>query len=76
MQTLDNKIAIVTGGAQGIGKSIALALDREGAKVIIADIEGASELIQKEKGIATIFSLIHRTDSPLSMTIPKESFCP
>ncbi len=36
---LENKLAIVTGGAAGIGKAIALALAREGADVAIADIQ-------------------------------------
>jgi NAD(P)-dependent dehydrogenase (short-subunit alcohol dehydrogenase family) len=36
---LENQIAIVTGGAQGIGRAIALGLAREGANVVIADIQ-------------------------------------
>ncbi len=36
---LENKIAIVTGGAAGIGRSIALAFADEGADVAIADIQ-------------------------------------
>lgn len=41
-----NKIAIVTGGASGIGKSICVYLARHGAKVIIADrnLDEAKEL--------------------------------
>jgi len=35
---LKEKHAIVTGGAQGIGKAISLALAREGADVMVADI--------------------------------------
>lgn len=34
-----NQVALVVGGAQGIGKAIALRLAREGARVIIADID-------------------------------------
>jgi NAD(P)-dependent dehydrogenase (short-subunit alcohol dehydrogenase family) len=36
---LENKVAIVTGGAQGIGQAIAEAYVREGADVAIADID-------------------------------------
>ena len=35
---LQNKIAIVTGGAQGLGQAISLRLAREGCKVVIADV--------------------------------------
>ena len=35
---LKNKIAIVTGGAQGLGRAISLRLVREGCKVVIADV--------------------------------------
>jgi acetoin reductase-like protein len=35
---LENKVAIVTGGAQGIGRAIAAGYVAEGAKVVVADI--------------------------------------
>src|SRR5882724_10601808 len=39
---LDNKVAIVTGGAHGIGLAIAKRYVTEGARVVIADIDAAS----------------------------------
>lgn len=35
---LKDKVAIVTGGARGLGKAYALRLSEEGAKVVIADV--------------------------------------
>jgi len=38
MSRIDNKIAIVTGSAQGIGRQIALALARAGADIVVVDL--------------------------------------
>jgi len=42
MIRLDGKVAIVTGGAQGVGGGISRCLARSGAKVLIADIDIAT----------------------------------
>lgn len=39
-ELLKDKTAIVTGGAKGLGKAIATALDASGARVVVADIDG------------------------------------
>jgi len=38
MKILENKVAIVTGAGRNIGKSIALALAKEGAKITVVDV--------------------------------------
>jgi NAD(P)-dependent dehydrogenase (short-subunit alcohol dehydrogenase family) len=42
MQDFNNKVAVITGGASGVGRSIAFKLGAEGAKIVIADIDQAA----------------------------------
>jgi len=43
MGALDGKVAVVTGAAQGIGRAIAEGLAREGARIVVADLNRAEE---------------------------------
>ncbi|MBN2300610.1 MAG: beta-ketoacyl-ACP reductase [Acholeplasmataceae bacterium] len=48
MGKLDHKVAVVTGGAKGLGMAMAIAFAKEGAKVIAADM---GELTYTEKNV-------------------------
>jgi NAD(P)-dependent dehydrogenase (short-subunit alcohol dehydrogenase family) len=43
MGSLDGRVAVVTGAAQGIGRAIAEGLSAEGARLVVADLRGAEE---------------------------------
>jgi NAD(P)-dependent dehydrogenase (short-subunit alcohol dehydrogenase family) len=49
MKDLPGKVAVVTGGAGGIGRALGERFASEGMKVVLADIDGAAlELVAKE----------------------------
>ncbi len=48
---LEDKVAIVTGSARGIGRAIALSLANEGASVVVADKEPGHETASMIRGL-------------------------
>ncbi len=48
---LQGKVAVITGGAQGLGRAITLGMAREGAKVVVADLQAdKAESVAGEAG--------------------------
>ena len=69
MGRVQGKKALVTGAAQGLGAAQARMLAREGAKVLLTDINGAgvaaqAEAINAELGAGTAFAIRHDVTSP------------
>ena len=65
----EGKLALVTGGAQGLGRAHCIRLAQEGARVLATDInaEGAAEtaaLVNAEMGDGTAFSIGHDVTDP------------
>ena len=69
MGRIDGKVAIVTGGAQGIGAVYAKALAAEGAKVVVADIlDGAALAAEIGNAARFIEADISEIDAIRAMT--------
>jgi NAD(P)-dependent dehydrogenase (short-subunit alcohol dehydrogenase family) len=63
MVTLSNKVVLITGGANGIGKATALALGAAGARIVITDVDQyAGEAALKELEVAGVDAMFLRHD--------------
>lgn len=63
MQDFTDKVAVVTGAAEGIGKAIARAAAAEGMKLVLADIDAAAlDALAAEFAAADVPVLALRTD--------------
>ena len=58
MGTLEGKVAIVTGGASGIGKAICQLYAREGAKVVVSDLD-------EQGGLGTVSEITDRAGTAI-----------
>ena len=70
MKQFKDKVAVVTGGASGIGKAIVRALLAEGAKVVVADVEQSaidSAIAELGTGDASLSGIQTDVSSPDSV---------
>jgi NAD(P)-dependent dehydrogenase (short-subunit alcohol dehydrogenase family) len=73
---LKNKVAIVTGGAMGIGRAIAERLSQEGAKLVIADLKGHEDAARAigAGAIAVRCNVAYETDVKAMIRAARDAF--
>ena len=65
---LDGRVAVITGGASGIGRASAIRLADEGAKVVVADLDAdAAGAVAKEVGGLAVVADVTDEDAVRSM---------
>ena len=78
MSTLQDKVVLVTGGGMGIGRAICETVAREGAKVVVADINAdATKRVADEIGdtaVAISADVTSATDVAAMIALAEEKF--
>ncbi|QFU77420.1 SDR family NAD(P)-dependent oxidoreductase [Halioglobus maricola] len=63
MKDFNGKVAVITGGASGVGRSLAFALGRRGAKIAVGDVDGtAMEQVAKDLAAENIEAIVEHCD--------------
>ncbi len=63
MKEFTDKVAVITGGASGVGRSLAFALGRRGARIVIGDVDKpAMEKIAEELAAENVEAVVQFCD--------------
>jgi NAD(P)-dependent dehydrogenase (short-subunit alcohol dehydrogenase family) len=63
VQDFKDKVAVITGGSSGVGRSLAFALGAEGARVVVGDVDQAAMAqLREELAAANIQALVAHCD--------------
>jgi len=73
---LENKVAIITGAARGIGAAFAVGFAKEGAKIVIGDVTDASDTIKRvaKEGSEAIYVKTDVSDEAQCIALAKAGF--
>ncbi|MBU2639241.1 MAG: SDR family oxidoreductase [Nanoarchaeota archaeon] len=75
MFELKNKVAVVTGGARGIGQAIAISLAKQGCDVVVGDIINGENTVKKIKSLRrkSMFLMVDTSDGRSIKNMIKET---
>jgi NAD(P)-dependent dehydrogenase (short-subunit alcohol dehydrogenase family) len=63
VQDFKDKVAVITGGSSGVGRSLAFALGRLGAKIAVGDVDkGAMERLRSDLAAQNIAAIVEHCD--------------
>ena len=63
MQDFKDKVAVITGGSSGVGRSLAFALGAEGARVVVGDVDQvAMAQLREDLAAANVQALVEHCD--------------
>ena len=75
---LENKVALITGGSGGIGRETALLFAKEGAKIVVTDVNDAAGQETADEIVAnggTVASLVVKNFESIAIKTAKPVFC-